>query len=58
MGFVHGACGPPNELKVILKTELLMRGHQLRDAPHMNGCVVALNLRLAKSAEHVRLNSR
>jgi hypothetical protein len=31
---VHGAYGPSNELKAILKTELLMRGDQLRDAPH------------------------
>jgi hypothetical protein len=31
---VHGAYGPSNELKAALKTELLMRGDQLRDAPH------------------------
>jgi hypothetical protein len=37
---VHGAYGPSNELTAILKNELLMRGDQLRDAPHANGCVV------------------
>jgi hypothetical protein len=53
---VHGAYGPSNELKAI-KTEVLMRGDQLRDAPHTSGCVLARNLRRAKNAEHVRLNS-
>jgi hypothetical protein len=41
---VHGACGPSNELKAILKTELLMRDDQLRDT-RTNGYVVARNLR-------------
>jgi hypothetical protein len=31
---VHGAYGPSNELKAILKTELLMRGDQLRCVTH------------------------
>jgi hypothetical protein len=53
---VHGACGPSNELKAILKTELLMRDDQLRDT-RTNGYVVARNLRRAKNAEHIRLNS-
>jgi hypothetical protein len=48
--------GPSNELKAILKTELLMRDDQLRDT-RTNGYVVARNLRRAKNAEHIRLNS-
>jgi hypothetical protein len=54
---VHGAYGPSNELTAILKTEPLMRGDQLRDAPHANGCVVARNLRRTENAEHARLTS-
>ena len=54
---VHGAYGPSNELTAILKNELLMRGDQLRDAPHENGCVVECNLHRANNAKHVWLNS-